>query len=238
MQFLRSRGCPWPACVCDSAAANGHLQALQWLRQQGCPWNQHWICCAAAGSGSVPLMRWLQQQDGVAASEHALKCAAEYGHIALCSYLHDEVGIAWSESATAAAARGCQTEVLSWLLAQGCPDNSLQMCVSAAEGGCIELITEYLQRVQQGNHTAEAQQQLLTDMLNPAGAHNHLEAAQWVRERGAEWPARLHYEGTSYADWYGASLDWARAEGCTAPLVYADDDYSDEEIRLCWRQLL
>eukprot|EP00953_Heterococcus_sp_UTEX-ZZ885_P001753 1464-Heterococcus_DN1.PRE.3 len=77
------------------------------------------------------------------------------------------------------------------------------MCVSAAEGGCIELMTEYLLQVQQGNQTAEAQQQLFTE--------------------------RLHYEGTSYADWYGATLEWARAQGCTAPLVYADDDYSDEE---------
>jgi hypothetical protein len=130
---------------------------------------------------------------------------------------------------TGAAATGCQIETLRWLLAQGCPEDPLQMCVSAAEGGCIELMTEYLQRIQQSDATAEAQQLLLTDMLNAAGAHCQLEAAQWVRDRSAEWPARLHYEGTSYADWYGETLEWARAAGCTALLVYGDDDYSDEE---------
>jgi hypothetical protein len=171
----------------------------------------------------------LQQQKDAAVNLLALDCAAENGRIALCAYLHDELGLAWSESVTGAAATGCQIEALRWLLAQGCPEDPLQMCVSAAEGGCIELMTEYLQQVQQSTATAEAQQQLLTDMLNAAGAHNKLEAAQWARERGAEWPERLHYEGTSYADWCSATLDWARAEGCTAPLVYADDDYSADD---------
>jgi hypothetical protein len=174
---------------------------------------------AAAESGSVPLMRWLQQQEGVAASNLALCFAAEYGHTALCDYLHDDVGLAWSECVTAAAAKGCETELVHWLLAQGCPADPTQMCESAAQGGSIELMAEYLQQLQCSTATAEAQQELLTDMLNAAGAHGHLAAAQWVRERGTAWPEALHFEQTS-TDWYGATLAWARAAGCTAPLHY------------------
>jgi hypothetical protein len=229
MQYLRTHGCEWPAFVCLPAAGNGHLEALQWLRQQGCNWNTQLICGEAARSGSVPLMRWLQQLEGVTITGFALNCAAEYGHTALCKYLHDDVGIAWSESVTSAATKGCQVETLRWLLAQGCPEDPMEMCVSAAEGGCIELMAEYLQQVQQSEHTAEAQQELLTDMLNAAGAHCHLEAAQWARERGAEWPEKLHYEGTTYADWYGATLEWARGEGCNAPLECDSDSNSDED---------
>jgi hypothetical protein len=166
-------------------------------------------------------MRWLQQQKGVAVGGYTLCCAAEYGHIALCKYLHDEVGIEWSESVTAAAAKGCETEVVSWLVAQGCPAARMLMCISAAEAGCIELMAEYLQQVRQSDHTAEAQQQLLTDMLHAAGAHCRLEAAQWARHR-----AELNYEAVQA--WHGATLEWARAECCTSPLRYHRDSDSDE----------
>eukprot|EP00953_Heterococcus_sp_UTEX-ZZ885_P023622 12975-Heterococcus_DN1.PRE.1 len=223
LQFLCRRGCAWPESACRMTATNGHLEALQWMRENGCPWNAQAICCDAAKSGSIPLIRWLKQE-GVTAAEHDVMCAAEYGHIALCAYLHEEVGIAWSESVTAAAAKGGHTETVSWLAAQGCPVNPWKVCVSAAQGGCIELMTEYLQRGQQGNYTEEAQQQLLTDMLNAAGAHCHLESAQWARQRGAEWPAELHLSQTS-TDWHGVTLDWAREEGCTAPGL--DDDDND-----------
>jgi hypothetical protein len=132
------------------------------------------------------------------------------------------------ERARAAAASNCQIETVRWLLAQGCPVKPMQICVNAAQGGSVELMTEYLQQVQRDNETAEAQQQLLTDMLNAAGAHCQLEAAMWARQRGAEWPEKLHFAETR-TNWRGKKLEWARAAGCTAPLVYVDDNYSDEE---------
>jgi hypothetical protein len=47
------------------------------------------------------------------------------------------------------------------------------------------------------------------------GACNQLEAAQWLRQQGAEWPDEL----SSYAvKWSCDAVAWARAEGCDAPI--------------------
>jgi hypothetical protein len=58
---------------------------------------------------------------------------------------------------------------------------------------------------------------LLTDMLKAAGSTDQLAVAQWLRQRGAEWPARLQY---GIEQWRGATLTWARSEGCTSPEPY------------------
>jgi hypothetical protein len=57
----------------------------------------------------------------------------------------------------------------------------------------------------------------LTDMLRYAGAHNHLRAAQWLRQHGADWPAALNCHVD--VEWEDDVLEWARAEGCTAPVM-------------------
>jgi hypothetical protein len=57
--------------------------------------------------------------------------------------------------------------------------------------------------------------ELLTDALNTAGAGNKLQAAQWLRQLGAQWPAVLKHGAQQ---WSGESLAWARAEGCTSPV--------------------
>jgi hypothetical protein len=57
-------------------------------------------------------------------------------------------------------------------------------------------------------------------MLNIAGAYQQLAAAQWCRQRGAAWPEVLQWYDKEQDDqvWTGATLEWARAEGCTSPL--------------------
>jgi hypothetical protein len=57
--------------------------------------------------------------------------------------------------------------------------------IAGALGGSVEIL-DYL--VQQG---LELGADTLTAMLNVAGASEQLAAAQWCRQRGAEWPARL-----------------------------------------------
>jgi hypothetical protein len=61
--------------------------------------------------------------------------------------------------------------------------------------------------------------ELLTHALNAAGSNSQLLAAQWLRQRGAQWPAVLRYGERANAaeQWSGESLACARAEGCTAP---------------------
>jgi hypothetical protein len=85
-----------------------------------------------------------------------------------------------------------------------------QVCTAAAKGGSTDIL-QYLQ--QQVVFTAE----LLTAMLNAAGAHSKLAAAQWLLQQGAEFLCSVYI---GYATcWSGEALAWARAQGCTAPAV-------------------
>jgi hypothetical protein len=82
----------------------------------------------------------------------------------------------------------------------------------AAHEGCTEIL-DYV--VEQGEVLDAA---LLTRALNCAGAHSKLEAAQWLRQHGAQWPAVLRYEHQQLGLlWSDDMIFWARAEGCTAP---------------------
>jgi hypothetical protein len=91
----------------------------------------------------------------------------------------------------------------------GYPWDDTSICITAASSGKVAIM-EYL--LQQGVVPTAAQ---LTDMLNAAGAHSHMHAAQWLRQQGAEWPTVLRFG--MYHTWYGEALAWARAEGCKSP---------------------
>ena len=59
---------------------------------------------------------------------------------------------------------------------------------------------------------------LVSRGLDNAGASNDLQAAQWFRQHGAQWPAVLGRFAYPHCDqWSPELLEWARAEGCTSP---------------------
>jgi hypothetical protein len=76
--------------------------------------------------------------------------------------------------------------------------------------------------------------ELLTVALNYAGMLDRLETAQWLRQRGAQWPAVLGESDTPAAGlWSCEALVWATAEGCISPEIdelAADDDGAGHEI--------
>ena len=56
-----------------------------------------------------------------------------------------------------------------------------------------------------------------------------LGCAKWLRDHGADWPVVLEFlevdedeepivENAALKDWPQPAIDWARSEGCTAPL--------------------
>jgi hypothetical protein len=49
----------------------------------------------------------------------------------------------------------------------------------------------------------------LQEMLNAAGAYGKLDAAVWLRQQGAEWPAVLKF---TWKVWEGDTLAWAVQE--------------------------
>jgi hypothetical protein len=74
-------------------------------------------------------------------------------------------------------------------------------------------------------------EQGLTESLRHVGADNNLAAVKRLCKLGALWPEVLHND-LGYS-WYGESLAWARAQGCTAPLHDSEGSdggefYSDE----------
>jgi hypothetical protein len=86
------------------------------------------------------------------------------------------------------------------------------VCTGAACGGYPDIF-DYV--IEQGG-VLDAE--LLKHALNLAGVHNRLQAAQWLREHGAQWPAVLsHTVLFCTMQWSVEMIAWARAEGCTSP---------------------
>jgi hypothetical protein len=207
LQFLHARGCPTDRFFPEVVARRGDLEVLRWIHEHGYKWNNYAILKTAASSGNVEMTAWVKQQPGVAFDWQAMNAAAAYGHTAICEYLHAEQCI-WSSSVCFCAACHGHVCTLRWLHEHGCPWDATMIASLAAESGSAEILM-YLQ--QEGVvHTAVQ----LTRWLNAAGAHEHLAAAQCLRQQGAEWPDALVCSGRV---WSGATLTWARAEGCISP---------------------
>jgi hypothetical protein len=136
-----------------------------------------------------------------------MSAAASNGQRAMCQFLHDQQ-CQWHNYSTNAAASGGYAELLRWLVDNGSPWDAEQLCLAAAESGSVEVFV-YLQ--EQGLLSSTS---ALTDMLDTAGSCNKLAGVKWLREQGAEWPARFF----SLRPWRGDVLAWARTEGCTATI--------------------
>jgi hypothetical protein len=202
--------------TCAGAAQGGQLAVLQHLRRKGCVWETDYIACWAATSGSVEAVEWLRQQPGIVIDANVLAWAAGTGQIALCKHLHS-AGCNLSADACTHAAGGHHPGMLRWLREHGCPWDASEVITAAGFNGCTEIL-DYV--VQQGEALST---ELLTVALNCAGSYNHLEAAQWLRQRGAGWPAVLGAgENPDIRPWRDAMVVWARAEGCTAPAATAE----------------
>eukprot|EP00953_Heterococcus_sp_UTEX-ZZ885_P041015 20945-Heterococcus_DN1.PRE.4 len=166
--------------------------------------NYHLELRAVTG-GSVEVVDWLQQEQRVVIGADFMAAAAGAGQIAMCKHLHS-IGCKWSADACTEA---------------GCPWDCSQVFIKAACRGYIDILDYVI--VQGELPDAE----LLTDTLYYAGLHDQLQAVQWLRQHGAQWPEKLiSSQKTAY--WSGPVLAWARSEGCTSP-GYLDVDDSDSD---------
>jgi hypothetical protein len=218
LQYLHSQGCVWPLGLLEVAATSGHLELLRWCHEHGCPFREVRMAPAhAAQSGNVELMAWVLQQPGTQLSVHAMKAAAVAGRLAMCKCLYAQQ-CPWDSSSTSAAACHGHVDVLHWLCDNSCPWEARELCVSAAQGGSVAVLT-HLQ--QQGLLDSVA---LLTELLDEAAMACELAAAKWLRAQGAEWPAAF-----DYYDFGNAVTTWAEAEGCIPSTEYSSNsDYSSE----------
>eukprot|EP00953_Heterococcus_sp_UTEX-ZZ885_P035386 18275-Heterococcus_DN1.PRE.1 len=214
LDWLRTQSwCVFDHCTCAGAVYGRQLAALQHLRSEGCEWDAEHVHNIAASSGNIELVEWLRQQEGIEIGANTLAAAAGSGHIALCEHLRS-TGCGWDASACARAGVFGQLDALRWLRSNGCPWDVSTVCTSAACGGYTDIL-DYV--IEQGEVLSV---ELLTDALSCAGYNDQLRAAQWLRQRGANWPAVLAYGNLEYERlWSNELVAWARAEGCTSAVV-------------------
>eukprot|EP00953_Heterococcus_sp_UTEX-ZZ885_P009751 5717-Heterococcus_DN1.PRE.2 len=159
-------------------------------------------------------MQYLHEQS-VPFDATTVSSAAAEGHLPVCMLLRS-VQCPWNEECCYEAALHGRTETLQWLFRHGCHAEPGEVLRRAAASGSSAAIAFLAGVLSPGRRAAALQM-----MLNYAGGHKHLSAAQWLRAQGADWPTALccmrypHRE--SVAVWSGDVLAWARAEGCTSP---------------------
>jgi hypothetical protein len=217
-----NRWCRYDAYTCEGAAEGGQLAALKHLRSAGCDWYAHSTAHSAAVSGSIELLEWLRPQQGIQITALTLAWAADFGQTAMCEHLLS-TGCERDADACCYAAKNGRLETLRWLRGSGCPWIVSDVCDGAAQFGSTDIL-DYV--VEQGE-VLEAE--LLTKALNSAGTNDQLQAAQWLRQRGAEWPDVLGHDEDE--QWSDAMIAWAREQGCTSPLPppFEYDSYDEND---------
>jgi hypothetical protein len=209
----RGRWCSFGQDACAGAARAGKLATLQHLRSKGCDWDIYDIACCAAKSGSIEVVEWLRQRRDIVIGATVMSAAASAGHIHMCEHLRSS-GCEWDDGACHEAAAADELDTLRWLREHGCPWDSFNVFFDAACRGSIAIL-EYV--AAQGE-VLDAEQRL--GAMNGAATYNQLQAAQWLRQQGAQWPAVLGYGNEQHVwRWTDAMLAWARAEGCTSPVL-------------------
>jgi hypothetical protein len=223
LQFLMDEGCDWHDRICGAAAGAGDLEQLKWLHQHGATLHRL-TALDAARSGDVSIFEWLQQQQQQQQQCFHLSCnvmkeAAHYGHLPLCKWLRS-AGCPWDDSACGVAVHGGFLDVLRFLHENGCPWDERLILYNAVTATYSDTnVLQYLW--EQGLQLNAAK---LTEYLSYAGSNNKRESAKWLREKSAQWPDVLQDpDGIIWED--NRMVEWARAEGCTAPVgvMYTGD---------------
>jgi hypothetical protein len=214
LKWLRLQSwCKFDHETCAGAALGGQLLALQHLRSVGCDWDVESIARCPARSGKVEVVKWLRQQQGIVINATVMAAAAAGGQIAMCEHLRS-AGCEWDSSACVQAVVSGEIQTLRWLQEHGCPWDVIKVFITAASRG----FTDILDYIMQQGEVLDAE--LLTHALNCAGAYKQLQAARWLRQHGALWPAVLLYgQAPRIKQWSGDTLAWARAEGCISPIA-------------------
>jgi len=160
---------------CSKAAKGGHLDLLQWAQAQGMNTISDATGYAAARAGHVKILQWLKDNnyyddrsledvEQIAAelgyihvlqwvlenssdqklSSKSVTAAASTGRVTVITWLREH-GAEWDDYTTECAAALCP-QILIWLIDNGCPNVSENVCTELAAKGKLELLKRFAEK--------------------------------------------------------------------------------------------
>jgi len=219
VDWLVGSGCPWKerneedqphvgGKACASAAKGGHLHVLQFLRSQhvNAKWNRK-TPMKAAEHGHLEVLRWAIENH-CPVDSYTYHHAAMYGHIHILEYLNTTYAPYDAFAANAAAQEG-HVHVLEWFLEHGYilwQDRILQHAarenqIKVLEWACSHPTTMFQRAFG-----------LTADIMESAAEGGHVEAIQWLRDRGTDWNTDV--SNVAAREGNLEALKWLVDKGC------------------------
>ena len=219
VDWLVGSGCPWQeknehdqphvgGKACQAAAKGGHLHVLQFLRSQhmNAKWNRN-TPMGAAEHGHLEVLRWAIENH-CPVDAYTYHDAAMYGHVHILEYLHTTHVPYDAFAANMAAAQG-HLHVLEWFEEHGYvlwQDRILKHAarenqIKVLEWACSQPSTRFARATG-----------LTADIMAVAAEGGHVEAMQWLRDRGTDWSAFV--SETAAREGKLEALKWLADKGC------------------------
>ncbi|GAB9469639.1 hypothetical protein Gpo141_00006912 [Globisporangium polare] len=222
----------------DSAARNGHQDALQWLHlhgydREGCATTQ--AMDLAAANGHLHVVEWLHRIRSEGCTTNAMDSAASNGHAGVVQWLHANRDEGCTlRSVVGAATRG-DLSMLRWLQHNRHHDELLivdsprrvriqerrprpavtDAMDNAAAGGFLDVV--------QWLHANRPLDGCTTKAMDQAAAHEHLHVLQWLHEHRSEGCTTAAMDNAA-ANGHLNVIQWLhenRVEGCTTAAMDA-----------------
>jgi hypothetical protein len=223
VQYMKGRGFPWGAELCEEAAKRGlhDFAVLKWLREEECPWDAR-TSNQLAYEGHFEMLRWPR------APEHGCIPVPwdEDTCVHACGYAMDEdgeevremrkrmmiwmraTGCPWNAALVNRLAEAGELELFQWALAEGSPtdeDTAMKAAESADERGG-EVAIRMLQVLVDNGHE-------LNELPPRAAAGGgHIDVLDFLWEHRCPFSFMAALEALD-ADDEGAALQWLQNNG-------------------------
>lgn len=210
----------------DAACGSGNIELLMWLADEAGRDFTDANLESAAAEGHLDALKYLlslrDHVDGELAMS-LLQAAAHLPHIDLCEWLIEHHECELTEDLYLHAAwRNASVRCIQWLHEdKQIPWNAYYIASTVATEGGIEI----LQYMHEQGLIQQFRPDQMQELLAIAGqqALHHLgpqfQTAIWLRAHGARWPDSLCIQNENFTQpWPERSVNWARSQGCTSPV--------------------
>jgi hypothetical protein len=164
----------------------------------------------AVRNDDLEVAQWLLDLGEAFTSDHIAKAALACS-MRVLNLLYDN-GYKPDFYAVQAAGAAATTEPLRWLFSKGFTSHG-KADYAAAKNAPLEVLQFLHDHSEQSWSAPE-----LRYLLWAAGSGGRLDNCKWLRQQGAPWPQYLD-------PWAQNCIDWAREEGCDAPLEDPEIDW-------------